>query len=440
LQQGTGEQVSEPDWAAFIAIDWADQKHDWAMQVAGKNKREHGQVAHTPEAIQTWVAELGKRFGDRPIAVALEQSRGALLFALSKYANLVLYPLHPATASCFRQAMYPSGSKDDPRDADVQLELLLKHRERLQVWKPDTEPTRELQFLVEDRRRLVGHKTALLNQLTGRLKLYFPQTLSWFASADSVLLWRLLEQWPELKALQKVPRQKLKAFLQQDARSAPADVDAFLEQVRAAVPATQDAAVVSSGVRFVQGLVRQLQLLKTEIQGYEKHIQAIVEQHPDFPMVDSFPGVGKALAPRLIAALGTQRARFPDAASIQSYSGIAPVREASGKREWVHARWACPKFVKQTFQEWAQHSLADCTWARAHYQAQRARGKGHQAAVRSVAFKWIRILFRCWKDRTMYDENRYTEDLARHSATTETTVQIVWKKDAGFFRPALLQT
>jgi transposase len=83
----------------------------------------------------------------------------------------------------------------------------------------------------------------------------------------------------------------------------------------------------------------------------------VAQQHPDFPIVSSFPGIGKALAPCLIAALGTQRERFPDARSIQSYSGIAPVREASGRREWVHARWACPKFLKQTFQEWAQHSM-----------------------------------------------------------------------------------
>src|ERR1700712_4549261 len=188
MQTTNDEQTSEPDWAAFIAIDWADQKHDWAMQVAGRRERESGQLRHTPEAIEEWVAQLRTRFGERPIAVALEQSRGALLFALSKYAQLVLFPIHPATASRFRQAMYPSGSKDDVLDADIQLELLLKHRDRLQAWMPDTQQTRELQFLVEDRRRLVDHKTALVNQLTGRLKLYFPQTLSWFTSADSVLL------------------------------------------------------------------------------------------------------------------------------------------------------------------------------------------------------------------------------------------------------------
>lgn len=427
------EPIKEPDWAAFIAIDWADQKHDWAMEVPGENKRERGQVAHSPEALHAWVTELQQRFGDRPIAVALEQSRGALLFALSKYANLVLFPLHPRTASCFRQAMYPSGSKNDPIDADVQLDLLVKHRDRLQVWKPDTEDTRLLQFLVEDRRRRVDQKTGLLNQLTGRLKLYFPQALRWFP-VDSALAWRFLEQWPDLQSAQKVSRQKLKVFLTRDARSCPADVDQFISQIREAMPATQDRAVVNSSTVFVQGLVCELQLLRATIQKYDQQIESTVQQHPDFPIVSSFPGIGKALAPRLIAALGTHRERFPDAGSIQSYSGIAPVREASGKREWVHVRWACPKFLKQTFQEWAQHSMARCPWARRHYDAQRARGKGHQAAVRSVAFKWIRVLFRCWKERIPYDENRYTENLERRSAAPN--VKMMLKTVAGLPNPA----
>ncbi len=432
------QPVAEPDWAALIAIDWADQKHDWAMAVPGENIRERGQVTHTPEALDVWVGQLRQRFGDRPIALALEQSRGALLFTLSKYANLVLYPLHPGTASCFRQAMYPSGSKSDPLDADVQLDLLLKHRDRLQVWKPDTEETRLLQFLVEDRRRRVDQKTGLLNQLTGRLKSYFPQILKWFPSADSALAWRFLERWPDLQSVQKVSRQRLKTFLTRDARSCPADVDQFIDQIREAIPATQDRAVVNSSTIFVQGLVSELHLLRTTIQNYDKQIEAVVQQHPDFPIVTSFPGIGKALAPRLIAALGTQRDRFPDASSIQSYSGIAPVREASGKREWVHARWASPKFVKQTFQEWAQHSMTKCAWARMHYDAQRTRGKGHQAAVRSVAFKWIRILFRCWKDRTPYQESRYMESLDRRSSAPSTDVKIMWKNVAGFSKLAVL--
>ena len=113
------------------------------------------------------------------------------------------------------------------------------------------------------------------------------------------------------------------------------------------------------------------------------------------------------MAPRLIAVLGTQRDRFDDASSLQCFSGIAPVTSQSGRQSWVHWRWACPKFARQTFHEWAQHSMKKCEWARIFYQQKREAGKSHHAAIRALAFKWIRILFRCWKDRVPYDEARY---------------------------------
>jgi hypothetical protein len=70
------------------------------------------------------------------------------------------------------------------------------------------------------------------------------------------------------------------------------------------------------------------------------------------------------MAPRLIAALGSQRERYESAAEIQRYSGIAPVVASSGTQHWVHWRWACPKFLRQTFHEWALHSISYSDWAR----------------------------------------------------------------------------
>jgi hypothetical protein len=96
---------------------------------------------------------------------------------------------------------------------------------------------------------------------------------------------------------------------------------------------------------------------------------------------------------------------------------IAPVTERSGKRKWVHFRWACPKFLRQSFHEWAGHSIAQSTWARAYYEQQRDRGSDHHAAVRALAFKWIRILFRCWKDRVAYDESKYLAALAKRGSS-----------------------
>ena len=123
-----------------------------------------------------------------------------------------------------------------------------------------------------------------------------------------------------------------------------------------------------------------------------------------------------SLAPRLLAAFGSRRDRYASVQELQSYCGIAPLLVRSGKSAWIHYRWVCPKFLRQTFHEWAGHSIAFSVWARAYYQQQRARGSGHHAAVRALAFKWIRIAFRCWQDGQPYDEARYIESLRKRGS------------------------
>jgi transposase len=115
-------------------------------------------------------------------------------------------------------------------------------------------------------------------------------------------------------------------------------------------------------------------------------------------------------------AFGERRQRFPDAASLQKLAGIAPVTERSGKKFWVHWRYACPKFLRQTFVEWVAQTIPRSYWAKAFYQSHRARGARHQAALRALAFKWIRILHRCWRDRVPYDEAKYLLALQKRRA------------------------
>ena len=101
---------------------------------------------------------------------------------------------------------------------------------------------------------------------------------------------------------------------------------------------------------------------------------------------------------------------------MQTYAGIAPVMERSGKHSWGHWRCQCPKFMRQTFVEWAAESMQFSFWARAYYQQQRDKGASHQAAVRSLAFKWIRIVFRCWQTGRPYNESTYLAALQRQGS------------------------
>ena len=193
----------EPRFAAFVAIDWGDKKHAWSLQPADSDRRERGEIEHSPEAVAAWAAMLSARFVNQPVALAVEQSRGALVFMLSKYEQLHIYPIHPRAASQFRAALVPSGAKDDPSDAELLLDLLVYHRDRLRRLQPDNEQTRLIQHLVEGRRKLVNERTRQTNRLTAQLKLYFPQLLDWFDAVDSPLVDALLRRWPTLEALQK---------------------------------------------------------------------------------------------------------------------------------------------------------------------------------------------------------------------------------------------
>src|SRR3989449_10483479 len=129
-------QTSHDTFAAFIGIDWADAKHDGCLQAAGTAKRECFQLEHTPEAIDAWVCTLRTRFNGQPVAVCLELNKGPIVAALRKYDFLVLFPVNPFTLAKYREAFTPSRAKDDPTDAELQVELLLKHRDTLTPLAP----------------------------------------------------------------------------------------------------------------------------------------------------------------------------------------------------------------------------------------------------------------------------------------------------------------
>jgi len=423
----------EPQWAAYVAIDWADKKHVWKLQPAEGTASEHGELEQTPEAIEAWASHLAARYGGRAIAVALEQSRGAVVFALSKYSHLHLYPVHPSTLAHFRQALVPSGAKNDPGDTGLLLELLVHHRSRLRRLQPDTEHTRELQFLVEVRRKLVDDNTCFTNRLTAQLKIYFPQLLRWFYKLSSPVACDFLSRWPTLQAAQKASPRVLREFFR---RHNCRDEDLRIEQIRKALPATHDQAVIRSSVLMVQAVVRLIRDLKQDISRCDERIEELTRSHPDFVIFDSLPGAGEALVPRLIAAFGTQRDRFSRASEMQAHTGIAPVVRQSGNTRSTHCRKAYPRFLRQTFHEWAAHSIQQSQWAREYYQRQLSRGKKHHAAVRALAYKWIRVVFRCWKDGIPYTEAIHAETLQRRCPAPPSTqppaVNLEWKNVAGF--------
>ena len=403
-------------FAAFVGLDWADAKHDICLQAAGTERREFLVLEHRPEAIDAWVQTLRTRFNGQPVAVCLELNKGPIVSALRNYDFLVLFPVNPLTLAKYREAFTPSRAKDDPTDAELQVELLLKHRDKLTPLSPQSPTMRALAQLVEHRRRLVGDKVRLTNRLTSALKNYFPHVLQWFQEKDTGIFCDFLSHWPTLKAAQLARRTTLERFFRaHHVRSADV-IPTRIEAIKSAVALTTDDGVITPNALLVQALVAQLRVTLQAIADFDKAIAQRAQDHPDFPLFDALPGAGAVFAPRLLVAFGEQRERYASAEELQKYAGIAPVTERSGKKAWVHWRLQCPKFLRQTFVEWAAESTRHSFWAQVYYQQQRDKGKAHQAAVRALAFKWIRILYRCWQERTPYDESVYLQALKRRSA------------------------
>lgn len=425
----TKEAQKQQEFGAYIGLDWADRTHVISLRSADSNKVERYQIKHTPEGLAEWVNSLQQRFPGQRVAVALEQSRGAVVHALMGYDFLVLFPVNPKTLAKYREAFSPSGAKDDPTDADLLLELVTLHRDKLRAWVPDDELTRAITLLVEYRRQLVDTQTGLSNQLTSLLKLYFPQALAWAGELTTVQACDFLQHWPTLAQVQQVAPTKLRQFyIAHGCRKAEV-IEQRLQEIKVSQPLTRDLAVITASVAMVQATISQLRPVLEAIAGMEKQIAELFAQHDDHDLFSSFPGAGPVFAPRLLAAMGADRGRFAAASEVQQLSGIAPVIERSGKSCLVHRRWACPKFLRQSFHEFAGQSIRWSAWARAFYDQQRQRGNGHHAAVRSLAYRWIRIIYRCWQLRVPYCEETYCRALQRRQSPLARVLSLQTRKE-----------
>ena len=407
---------SNAEYTAFVGLDWADAKHDICVQAAGCEERQFDRFAHRTEHIEQWARSMQQRFGGR-IAVALELSKGPIVYALQKYDLFVLFPINPSTLAKYRQAFKPSRAKDDPSDAELALDLLLRHRDKFQPLKPQSVPMRKLCLLVEQRRRLVGDKTRCVNRLVNTLKQYYPQTLEWFEQRDTVLFCDFITRWPTLVQVKRARKTTLDTFFRTHNVRFEQVIEARLCAIKAATPLTRDAAVIEAHQLQAEILVEQLRVVLKAIDRFDEEIAATAVKLPDYALLfKPLPGAGPALAPRLLAGFGEDRQRYGSAAELQNYSGVAPVTERSGNKTWVHWRWQCPTFLRQSLVEWAGQTINKSFWAGAYYRQQMAKGSSHQAAVRALAFKWVRILYRCWQTRTPYDESKYLEALRRRGS------------------------
>lgn len=400
-----------------IGLDRSDRKADLHFIDPTNGQSRSETLASSPEKLRQWLLDLRRRHPKASVAICLEQPAGHLIPFLETYNWITLYPINPISLQKYRETFVTSRAKDDAKDAQYLGELLLNHRDKLKPWKPQDSQTRLLQQLVAHRRAVVDERTALTNRLQALLKAYFPQALE-LCGED---LWRplataFLLKWPTLMAVQKAQPLALKQFYYLNGSRSQKLIAERLTLVEQAVAVSDEPALNQSFAIRVQLVCRQLQDVVRTVKQYEKQIAEVFAQHPDREIFASLPGAGPVLGPRLLASMGSERDRFDSANNLQRYTGIAPVTKQSGKMHHVHRRYLCPKFERQSFHEYAKESVLWCRWAAAYYLDQRSKGKPHHTTVRALAFKWQRIIWRCWQNCTPYKEEIYEAALRKNGS------------------------
>lgn len=385
-----------------VGIDWASEVHAvCVLDERGRVKRSWD-TAHTGAGLQDLCKRLGALGEPRDVHVAIERPTGLLVDTLVE-AGFVVVPLHPNAVKACRPRYSAAGGKDDRGDAYMLADILRTDGHRFRPLQPSSDEARALRAAVRTRDDLVAERVGVANQLRALLESFWPGAAEIFADVDSPIALAFLTRYPKPQSATGLGEKRLARFLAEHGYSGRRPAAELLARLRAAPKGK--AGVVESDVKasLVRAYVTLLEPLVAQIVKLSSLVEHLLEGHPDGPIVASFPRAGKVNAAQILAELGDCRDRFVSDEQLAAEAGVAPVTHASGKHRGVAFRYACNKRLRRAVTCFADNSRHASPWAADVYDRARARGLDHPHAVRILARAWLRVLWRCWRDRKRYD-------------------------------------
>lgn len=384
-------------------IDWASEAHEVCISEEGE-ALERFPVTHDERGIAGLARRLAKLGVDR---VAIERPDGILVERLLA-AGLEVLAIHPNQVKASRARFAVAHGKSDRFDAYVLAELARTDAHRFRALVPDTEETKALKTLTRAREDLVGVRVELANQLRAQLQAFWPGALL-FAALDSPISLAFLKRYPSPAEAKGLGQGRMAAFLAREGYSGRTDPAELVARMRSAPQGTAGPTEQRARRAVVLGLLSALEPIVSEIAALDTQIRERLAAHPDAAIfAPLFRDRRTVICPAtLIAELGDCRGRYPTEAAMAADAGMSPVALESGKLRVATFRRACDKRLRL-----AVANLADSTrhwhpWAKEVYRRARARGQDHPHAIRTLGRAWIRILWRCWRDRVPYDPARH---------------------------------
>ena len=391
----------------LVGDDWAEDHHD--VEVQDETGRRLGR-ARLPEGIAgiTQLHGLIGRFlpedaAPEQVVVGIETDRGGWVAALVA-AGYQVFAVNPLQVARYRQRHVTSGAKSDAGDAHTLADMVRTDRHQLRPIAADSALAEAVKVLARAHQTLIWDRNRQLLRLRAALLEFFPAALQAFDDLAAPDALELLAAAPDPASAARLQPSKIMAALQRAGRHRVADKAAELQARLGADHLGQPSVIVDAYAATVQATVAIIGTLNAQIETLEAQVGAHFGRHPDAEIYRSQPGLGEVLAARVLGEFGDATDRYTTARSRKNYAATSPITRQSGKRKLVLARYARNNRLADALHQQAFSALRASAGARAYYDALRARGVGHHAALRQLANRLVGILHGCLRTHTCYDE------------------------------------
>lgn len=397
----------------YAGFDWARDHHavvivDAQGQIVADFEFEHTQSGWKKFREQTTVFPN--------LALTIETNQGAAVDQLLQQGCTV-YPVNPASAKSYRQRKMPSGTKTDHIDGWPLADALRMDGHGWKVLEPTDDLSVQLKSLCQDEVVLITQRTLLSNQLQQALVEYYPAALEAFDDWTLPSAWAFVIEFPTPEKLVAAGQRRWVKFLHTHRLWRPATTKKRLQIFAQADQFKGSAGITAAKSQLAVSLCKLLRTLQQQLDEYRQKIEALFVQHPDHDLFGSLPGAKKVLAPRLLAAIGSDPGRYAnDTRVLQAFAGTAPISYQSGQHHTVKMRRACDKFLRYTVHLWADTFRHACPWGQVYYKKKRDEGMSHACALRCLAQRLLKIVFRIITDKKPYDAELHARNQQKHGS------------------------
>jgi transposase len=337
------------------------------------------------------------------VQVGIETDRGPWVAALAA-AGYEVFAVNPLQAAQYRKRHAVSGAKSDAADAHVLADMVRTDAHQLRPVAGDSAQAQAVKVVARTHKMLIWERTRTTQRLRHALREYFPAALAAFEDLDAPDTLELLAKAPDPATAARLSVSQISAALKRARRRNIAGKAAAIQAALRAEQLGQPPAVTAAYAASVRALAAVLVTLNEQVKAMQGQVETHFGQHPAAEIIVSQPGLGPVLGARVLAEFGDDPVRYASAKARKNYAATSPITRASGKKKTALARFVHNDRLIDALMGQAYAALNTSPGARAYYHKQRARGAGHNPALRQLANRLVGILHGCLKTGTPYDE------------------------------------